>query len=230
MTAMDGARVRGRGARGTVLLACAVLCGCVRVVGGTPAVSPGLDVVLADALIGPSAFPARYRAAVLDPQGTVEAVAAVDGIAAGASVEPAHCTPAPVGSGPANAVAVQGVDPATGAALVVILTRTGAALADRRDQLARCASVTATAGEVVTTVDTALVPPPPADADDSLASETTIRRSTEPPVRALSLAAQIDDVRLTAAWLNNDPAVGPDTTALDTLFTAALVSLHRSRG
>ncbi|MGE2713563.1 hypothetical protein ACQI4L_05860 [Mycolicibacterium litorale] len=229
MTAMDGVLVRGRGAPGAVLLACAVLCGCVRVVDGTAAVDGGLDVVLTDVLIEPSRFPAPYRAAVLDPQGTADAVAGVDGIAAAATVEPPECAPPQVGSGPGNAVAAQGVDPDTGAALVVILTRTGATLADRRAQLERCASVTATAGEVPTTVDTVLLPPPPADADDSLASEATIQRSSEPPVRVLRLGAQLEDVRLTAAWLNNDAGVAPDSAALDAVFTDALLSIHRGQ-
>lgn len=225
---MDGVRVRVRGAPGAVLLACAVLCGCVRVVGGAAEQDPGLPVTLADVLIEPSRFPAPYRAAVLDAQGTGDAIADVDGLPAGATVEPAGCAPAPAGAGPDNAVAAQGVDPGTGAALVVILTRSGATLQDRRTQLERCASTTATAGEVVTTVDTVLLPPPPADADGALAAEATIRRSTEPPVRVLRLGAQIDDVRLTVAWLNDDGA-DPDTAALDAVFTEALSSVHRGR-
>ncbi|TDY08562.1 hypothetical protein BCL50_0631 [Mycolicibacterium litorale] len=225
---MDGVLVRGRGAPGAVLLACVVvLCGCVRVVDGAAAVDDGMPVVLTEVLVEPSAFPAPYRAAVLDAHGVSEAVASVDGVPAGATVEPAGCAPAPVGSGPRNAVAAQGVDPGTGAALVVILTRTGTTLADRHAQVARCPSLTATAGEVVTTVDTVLLPARPVDADDSLASEATIRRSTEPPVRVLRLGAQIDDVRLTAAWLNNDASAAPDTAALDLLFADALLTVRR---
>jgi hypothetical protein len=65
------------------------------------------------------------------------------------------------------------------------------------------------------------------DADDSLASEATIRRSTEPPVRVLTLSAQIDDVRVTVTWMNNDGGVAPDTSALDVLFTEALSEVRR---
>ncbi|WP_226862580.1 hypothetical protein [Mycolicibacterium baixiangningiae] len=223
---MNGVLVRGV-APGAVMLACALLCGCVRTTDGTAAVDSGMPVELADVLVEPSRFPAPYRAAVLDPQATGEAVAGVDGVPPGAVVGPAGCAPSPVGTGPRNAVAAQGVDSDTGAALTVILTRTGTALADRRAQLDRCPSVTATAGEVMTSVETVLLPAPPVDADDSLASEATIRRSTEPPVRVLTLSAQIDDVRLTAAWLNNDGGSAPDTSALDVLFTDALSSVRR---
>lgn len=226
---MNGVLVRGCGVSAAVLLGCAALCGCVRVVDGTAAVDGGLDVVLAEVLVDPSRFPAPYRAAVLDPQGTADAIAAVEGQDAGATVEPAGCTPAPVGSGPGNAVAAQGVDPATGATLIVILTRTGATMADRQAQLERCAEVTAAAGAVITRVDTVLLPPPPADADAAMASEATIRRATEPPVQVLRLGAQIDDVRLTAAWLNHDPATPSDSAALDAVFTDALLSVHRGR-
>lgn len=223
---MNGVLVRS-GAWGAVLVVGALLCGCVRVTDGTAAVENGLPVELADVLIEPSRFPAPYRAAVLDPQATAEAVAAVDGVPAGASVEPPGCAPSPAGSGPRNAVSAQGVDPGTGAALTVILTRAGDVLAARRAQLERCPSYTATAGEVSTTVQTVLPPAPPVDADDSLTSEATVRRGSEPPVLVLTLSAQIEDVRVSVAWLNNDAGAAPDTTALDALFTETLSEVRR---
>jgi hypothetical protein len=229
MAAMDGVLARGIGASGVMVLTCALLSGCVRMTGGAP--SLGADakpVVLAEALIDPSRFPVPYQAAVLDPQATGEAVASVDGVPAGATVEPAGCAPPRVGPGPQHAVAAQGVDSATGAALTVLLTRSDTALSARRDQLTRCASLTATAGEVVTTVETALLAPPPMDADDSLASRTTIVRSHEPAVRVLTLSAQIDEARLTVAWMNNDPDGDPDTSALDVVFNDALLTLRRA--
>jgi hypothetical protein len=229
MAAMNGVLVRGVGAPGAVVIACAVLCACVRMTDGTGSLAADAKpVVLADALIEPARFPPPYQAAVLDPQATGEAVAGVDGVPVGASVEPAGCAPPRIGPGPRHAVAAQGVDSGTGAALTVILTRTDSALSARREQLARCPSLTATAGEVVSTVDTMLLPPPPVDADDTLATETTIRRSTEPAVRVLALSAQVDEVRLSVAWLDNDPAVEPDTAALDVLFTDALLTLRRA--
>lgn len=226
---MDGVLVRGLGASGAVVLACAALGGCVRMTDG--AARPDADArpaVLAQALIDPSRFPQAYPAAALDPQATGEAISGVDGVAAGATVEPAGCAPPRAGTGPKDAVAAQGVDPGTRSALTVILIRSTTDLSARREQLGRCASLTATAGEVVTTVETVLRPPPPVDADDSLARETTIRQSSEPAVRVLALAAQVDDVWLTAAWSNNDPAVEPDTAALDALFSDALSALRRA--
>jgi len=226
---MNGMHIQGIWAPGAVVIVCVVLCGCVRMTDGAPSLDvDAKPVVLAEALIDPSRFPRSYDAAVLDPQATGEAVASVDGVPTGASVEPAGCAPPPVGPGAHHAVAAQGVDRGTGAALTVILTRADTTLSTRRDQLARCASLTTTAGEVVSTVETVLLAPPPVDADDSLASQTTILRSTEPAVRVQTLGAQIDEVRLTVAWLNNDFDVEPDTAALDVLFTDALLALRRA--
>lgn len=226
---MNGVHVQSIGAPGAVVLVCAVLCGCVRTTDGAPSLdTDAKPVVLAEALIEPSRFPRSYDAAVLAPEATGEAVASVDGVPTGATVEPAGCAPPAVGPGPQHAVAAQGVEPGTGAALTVILTRSETKLSTRRDQLARCASLRATAGEVVSTVDTVLLAPPPVDADDSLASRTTILRSTEPAVRVQTLGAQIDEARLTVAWLTNDLDVEPDTAALDVLFTDALQALRRA--
>lgn len=231
---MDGVLVRGVSASGAVVLAGALVCACMRITGGAASLDADAQpIVLADALLEPSRFPPAYRAAVLDPRATGEAVAAVEGVPVGATVEPTGCAPPRVGPGPKHAVAAQGVDSDTGAALTVILTRSDTALSARRDQIARCASLTATAGEVVSTVDTVLLAAPPVDADESLATEATILRSTEPAVRVLTLSAQIDEARLTVAWLNNDPGVEPDTvepdtSALDVLFTDALLTLQRA--
>jgi len=129
-----------------------------------------------------------------------------------------------------DSAAVQGVDPGSGAALTVTVVRTDRPLSSRRDQLLRCSSFTATAGEVVTTVETTLLPPPPVDAKDSLAGEVTVRRSDDPQVRLLTLVAQIDDIRVTAALMNDDLVAEPDTAALDTLFTAAVLRVRRAAG
>lgn len=227
---MDGMLVRGVGATAALGLVCVLSSGCVRLTDGTAGLAAAAKpVVLADALLDPSRFPAAYPAAVLDEQGTAEAVTGVAGVPAGATVKPPDCAPPPTGSGPRDAVAAQGVDPATGAALTVILTRTYDALSVRREELERCPSFTATAGEVVTTVDTVLLPPPPADADDTLAAESTIRRADGPPVRTLVLTAQLDEVRLTAAWRNDDPGFEPDSAALDHVFGEALSAMRGAR-
>ncbi len=50
--------------------------------------------------------------------------------------------------------------------------------------------------------------------------------------RTLTLAAQIDDMRVSATWLHQGtseaaPDVAPDTQALDTLFTDAVLKVRR---
>lgn len=210
-------------------LACAVLCGCAQTVpGAARAGSP--PPPLADLLVTPARFPPAYEAAALDPQATAEAVRDLGAVPAGATVEPADCAPPPPGPAPADAVAARGVDPGTGAALIVALTRATQPLAHRREQLLRCSSFTATAGAVVTSVETTLLPPPPVDAGESLATEWAVRRSDAPQVRMLTLVAQIDDVRVSVALMNDDPDAGPDTAALDTLFSEAVSEVRRGLG
>ncbi|MBO0676992.1 DUF5642 family protein [Mycolicibacterium sp. S2-37] len=233
MAGIGDVRLRRGSGLGAVAVACAVLCGCVDTVDG--AARTGSEVAappppLAELLVAPTGFPPAYEAATLDAQRTSEAIRDIDAVPAGATVEPADCAPPPPGAGPDEAVAVRGVDPGTGAALTVALTRTAEELGRRRDQIARCGSFTATAGEIVTEVQTTLLPPRPVDAQDSLAAETTIRRSDIPEVRTLTLVAQIDDVRVTAAWTDDDPAVAVDTAALDTLFADAVLAVRRGLG
>ena len=47
-------------------------------------------------------------------------------------------------------------------------------------------------------------------------------------MRVQTLGAQIDEARLTVAWLTNDLDVEPDTAVLDVLFTDALQALRRA--
>ncbi|OBB60615.1 hypothetical protein A5757_08605 [Mycobacterium sp. 852013-51886_SCH5428379] len=220
---------QGRRLAGTVAIGCAVLCGCVHTVDGAARSGSGAEgppPPLAEMLVPPTAFPPVYEAVILDAQGASEAVRDIDAIPAGATVEPTDCAPPPVD----EAVAARGVDPGTGAALTVALVRTDEDLDRRRNQILRCAAFTATAGEVVSAVQTAVLPPRPVDADDSLASESAIRRADTPEVRMLTLIAQIDDVRVIAALSNDDPVADPDTTALDALFADAVVSVRRGLG
>jgi len=210
--------------------------GCVRVVPGrgeaavTVPGPPDRPVVLADVLPAPDRFPPDYPAAVLDPAAADAAIRAVDAVPAGAVVDPPECTPPAPGPGPADAVAVQGRDPDTGAELTVALTRTGTDPAVRRDQLAACPSFTVTVAggeaEQRRTVHTELRPRPPVDADGTFA--VAVEVDGDPPARLLVLVAQIGEVRVTAAWRGDDPDADPDSTALDALFTDAVLQVRRA--
>ena len=68
------------------------------------------------------------------------------------------------------------------------------------------------------------------DADDSYAVDQTVtsESSEESDTRTLTLVALVDDVRVTASWQqqgSSDDA--PDTQALDTLFTDAVLKVRQ---
>ncbi|WP_142386818.1 DUF5642 family protein [Mycobacterium hubeiense] len=206
--------------------------GCTRTVDGAghPAdFAAGVQqpIALSDLLIEPQRFPPDYPAVVLDPKSVEETIRHIDGIGPGAVVEPPQCAPPPPSAAPHDAVAARGVDATTSDSLVVVLTRAGDELAQRRDQLGDCASVTATAGELVTTVSAELVPSPPVDADDTLAVDQTVSEAQGATRRLLVLVAQIDDVRVTAAWIGAGESSSPDTEALHTLFSDAVLRVRR---
>ena len=74
------------------------------------------------------------------------------------------------------------------------------------------------------------------DADDSYAVDQTVTAGSSGSMRrTLTLAAQIGDVRVSATWLHEGtpeatPDVAPDTQALDTLFTDAVLKVRRVGG
>jgi len=78
-----------------------------------------------------------------------------------------------------------------------------------------------------------VLPAPPVDADDSYAVDQTVAAESSGSVRrTLTLAAQIGDVRVSATWLHEGTKettsdIAPDTQALDTLFTDAVLKVRR---
>ena len=80
------------------------------------------------------------------------------------------------------------------------------------------------------TVD--LPPAPPVDADDTYAVDQTVTsESSETPesgdTRTLTLVALVDDVQVTASWRQQGTSdTTPDTQALDTLFTDAVLKVR----
>lgn len=211
--------------------------GCAREVHGTVRagathVAPARPVPVGDLLIEPTRFPARYRAVVLDPKDIDRELHEIDGVPAGFTVSPPECAPAAVV--PAQRAAVQGVDEETGVSLTVAVMRPSPALRPRVDQLRGCPSFTTSAGGqdgAVWDVAVTLLPPPPVDADDTYAVQQTLRTaSEEPDAQTLTLVALIDDVQVVAS--SRQPATfrdAPDTldtTALDTLFTDAVLKVR----
>lgn len=213
----------------------ALVGGCTRILAGTahpvtPAAEPR-PVPVPDLLIEPDRFPAEYPAAVLDGTAVYRALQDVDGVSAGSVVTPPEC--APPALTPQHTAAVQGMDSQNASSLIVTVTRPVTPLRARADQLIACPSFTAVQGEDISTVTATVLPAPPVDADDTYAVDQTVTaESTGLMSRTLTLSAQIGDTRVSATWLHDGtaestPDIAPDTHALDSLFTEAVLKVRR---
>jgi hypothetical protein len=194
---------------------------------------------VADLLIEPGEFPVRHPAVVLDATAVYRALQDVDGIAAASVVTPQQCTPPP--RAPQDTAAMRGIDSQDASSFIVTVTRPAAPLRDRAEQLTRCPSFTAVRGRDASAVTVTVLPAPPVDADawghlplagDYAVDQTVTAQSSGSMRRTLTLAAQIGDVRVGATWLHEEtkettPDVAPDTQALDTLFTDAVLEVRR---
>jgi hypothetical protein len=218
------------------LLAAALVGACSRVVSGAaqpgdPAERPRRPIPVADLLIEPTRFPARYPAAVVPPKDVDRVMAEIDGVTAGSDVKPPECAPLPVLAD--QRAAAQGTDDESGARLTVTVIRPVPSVRARVAQLTECPSFTSVAdGEAgeVSEVTVELRPPPPVDADDSYAVDQTVtpQSAGEQDSRTLTLVALVADVQVTASWQQGGSSDdSPDTQALDTLFTDAVLKVRR---
>ncbi|WP_245673702.1 DUF5642 family protein [Nocardia lijiangensis] len=212
------------------LAACTLLlAGCGSTVTGHPVsvqqttvrhVSAVLNTLLPD----PAQFPARYPAVVLPPEAAAQAAGDLNGVTRGATVRPDGCAPSEQQFGPDHTAIAVGTDEASRATLTVELTRTRQQLSTLREQVRRCGEIRVTRAGATTTVSTELDPPPPIDADDTLA----LRRTVAPDVGGpgltqtmRTLIGQVGDVRIAVTYMTFSDAA-PDTTALDELFTTSV--------
>ena len=221
---------------GVVLTAAVLIGGCAKVVtgtarGGDAQVRPARPIPVADLLIDPTRFPTQYPAATLPPKDIDRVLAEIDGVPAGSEVTPPECAPLPVLA--EQTAAVQGIDDESGSRLIVTVSRPVPSVRARVTQLTDCPSFTSTAGGdagTVSEVTVDLPPAPPVDADDTYAVDQTVTAESpdEPDTRTLTLVALVDDVRVTASWQQRgSSADAPDTQALDTLFTDAVLKVRQ---
>lgn len=202
--------------------------GCDRVVVGavrSVSATDGPKPPVADLLIEPQRFPARYPAVVLEGAEAARALQDIDGVPARAPVSPPECAPPP--PTPHSAAVAEGVDDTTASRLIVVVTRPHPPLSRRTEQLERCASFTAGDGPDASTVTAALLPAPPVDVDDSYALDQTVD-SQASVTRSLTLAAQIGDTRVIATWMHDGAAGTADTAALDTVFRDTVLKVSRN--
>ncbi|EME23666.1 hypothetical protein G419_01585 [Rhodococcus triatomae BKS 15-14] len=188
------------------------------------AVTGRIEAPLGTLLLTPEAFPARYEALVLPDNAVEQATADLDGIPAGASVDPAGCKPPPQAFGPDSTALIVGTDNAARATISVELARVDRTLDVRESELAECPEVTTTLNGATATVTTTVLPAPPLNADDTMALRQTVTSGNADQTvtqSMLRLVAQVDDVRISATHMSfGDEA--PDSAALDQLFTEAV--------
>jgi hypothetical protein len=219
-----------------LLTVAALVGGCARAVSGSaqsadPEARPARPIPIAELLIEPTRFPEQFPAVVVDPSIVPRLLRQIDGVTDGSVVTPPECAPPPVAA--AEGAAAQGVDQQTGASLIVTVTRPAPSLRARVDQLVGCSSFTSVVeGDVPATseVTTELPPAPPVDADDSFAVDQTVtpESSGASGTRTLTLVARVADVQVTTSWQGvvDTSEAGPDTQALDTLFTDAVLKVR----
>ncbi|MEV0343554.1 sensor domain-containing protein [Nocardia sp. NPDC050713] len=229
MTVPDSTgRTRALGACAAAVCAL-LLTGCGSTVTGQPVaarpstvrhIAAGLTTLLPE----PAQFPARYPAVVLPPEAAAQAAGDLNGVIRGATVRPEGCAPDEQQFGPDHTAIAVGSDETSRATLTVELTRTRQPLSTLREQVLRCGEMRVARAGATTTVSTELDPPPPLDADDTLA----LRRTVAPDVGGpgltqtmRTLVGQVGDVRIAVTYMTFSDAP-PDTAALDELFTTAV--------
>ncbi|WP_245720290.1 DUF5642 family protein [Nocardia uniformis] len=177
-------------------------------------------------LPNPSQFPSPYAAVSLSPDAAGQAARDLDGILPGSQVDPGDCAPSAPVSDPAVAV---GTDNSTRATMTVELVRTDQTLTTLQEQVERCGTVRVTHSGTSATVTTEILPPPPLDADETVALRRTVRSETSGAglTRTMqTLLGQVGDVRINVTYMSFGDE-RPDGEALDSLFTTALSKVRK---
>lgn len=211
-----------------VLGSAVLVVGCSTVVPGTPTSdrAGAASRPLGELLLDPSAFPPTYPAVVLPAQAVSQAAPDLTGIAPGARVVPPGCKPPQQDYTADGTAMVVGTDSVTRSTITIELVRSVDPLAELEAQLIDCPEVTATSNGVDARVLTTVAPPPPIDADHTLALRRTVESGRGGGVvtqSMLTLIAQVADVRVQATYMSFGAGPGPrDAAVLDELFTAAV--------
>jgi hypothetical protein len=213
-----------------LVVAAALLAGCTRVIVGTVhPVPPGDEpapIPVADLLIEPERFPARYPAVVLDGTAVYRVLQDIDGVPGGSVVTPPACAPPPIA--PQHTAAAQGSDSEDASSLIVAVTSPAPPLRARVEQLTACPSFTAVHGPDTSSVTATLLPAPPVDADDSYAVDQIVTSQSGSMRRTLTLVAQVGEVLIRVTWLHDGTLeTTPDSQSLDPLFTDAVLKVRR---
>lgn len=183
-----------------------------------------VSATLESMLLTPEDFPAPYQALVLTGPAIEQAAPDLDGIPAGAKVDPAGCKPPAQAFGPDATAMIVGTDNAARTTISVELTRVDAPLSSREDEIRQCPNVATTKDGVTATVSTTVLPAPPLNADGTMALRQTVTSGgDDAQVRQsmLRLVGQVGDVRISATHMTFG-AGKPDSATLDQVFTEAV--------
>ncbi|NLE79520.1 MAG: DUF5642 family protein [Rhodococcus sp.] len=187
-------------------------------------------VDLSKLLLAPAEFPEGFDAVVLPPQAVSVAAPDLTGVPQNAAVEPSGCTPPQQDYGPVTTAMAVGTDNDTRATISVELTRSQATVDELEDQAIECGRFAVTSSGTESTVTTQVMPPPPIDADDTLALRRTVQSGggREAVVQSMTtLIASIGDVRVAATMMSFGPS-RPNLAPLDETFVSAVQKVQRS--
>lgn len=190
--------------------------------GSTPGASSGVD--LSKLLLDPAQFPDGFDAVVLPPRTVSQAAPDLTGVPSGATVDPSRCTPPEQDYGPVTTAMAVGTDSDTRATISMELTRSQATVDELEDKAEDCAQFSVTSSGIESVVTTRVMPPPPIDADDTLALHRTVESGDKGKALVQSmttLIAEVDDVRISATLMSFGQEK-PDMAPLHETFVAAV--------
>lgn len=192
-----------------------------------PGGSSGVD--LSKLLLDPTEFPDGFDAVVLPPRAVSQAAPDLTGVPSGATVDPSRCTPPQQDYGPVTTAMAVGTDNDTRATISMELTRSQATADELEDQAKDCARFSVTSSGIESVVTTRVMPPPPIDADDTLALHRTVEsgdRGKAVVQSMTTLIAEVDDVRISATLMSFG-AEKPDMAPLHETFVTAVQKVQQ---
>lgn len=192
-----------------------------------PGTFPSEEIDVRERSVTAEDFPAAYTATEVPADKLAAVLADTAGFPVGGLVSPASCAPTPLPATSDEAVAVTATGAAANAGILSAITvLTDSPLSELEAQLEACGTYTTTNQGVTSTVTTTVLPPSPADAQESLAfRRVTVSGSMTQTMTAL--VGQNDGVRVYVTVMAPGTGPVPDGMALDELYTTAL---ERSRG
>lgn len=233
---MTGFRAGRRGLSLLAIVAVMAVAGCTSAVDGEPTAAPtgsaepqssSSSVDLASRSVTAADFPSGYSPTEVTGDQLGAVLADTAGLPTGGGVNPPNCAPRPLPSSAGQAMAwvATGAGPNAGTVSAVSVLM-NSPLADLQTQIQNCPSYTTDAFGATATVTTTILPPSPAESDESMAfRRVTVSGAMTQTMTAL--VAQNDGIRVYVTSLVAGTRPGSDGLALDELYTKAV---SRSRG